>query len=215
MISITKTRVLRGFTIVELLIVIVVVAILAAISVVAYNGIQQRAKNSKTLSLVDQWEKSIRMFQVTSNYLPEDWTCLGNSVDDFPAIAAQQIGVGQCERNIIVVNPSPDWTSELKTVPTTGQTRTTVSLLSDNASLSPGGLDMFRGGSNGYIRGIVYASIFEPERAPDNKPGAFIFFALQNQECPSGTTYRTVDTLRVCAKRLTTDNYMNEIFRPS
>lgn len=36
----------KGFTIVELLIVIVVIAILAAITVVAYNGIQQRAKDS-------------------------------------------------------------------------------------------------------------------------------------------------------------------------
>lgn len=33
----------RGFTIVELLIVIVVIAILAAITIVAYNGVQQRA----------------------------------------------------------------------------------------------------------------------------------------------------------------------------
>lgn len=33
----------RGFTIVELLIVIVVIAILAAITIVAYNGIQSRA----------------------------------------------------------------------------------------------------------------------------------------------------------------------------
>lgn len=35
-----------GFTLVELLIVIVVIAILAAISIVAYNGIQDRAKAS-------------------------------------------------------------------------------------------------------------------------------------------------------------------------
>src|SRR6185312_3650995 len=34
----------RGFTIVELLIVIVVIGILAAITIVAYNGIQQRAR---------------------------------------------------------------------------------------------------------------------------------------------------------------------------
>lgn len=208
-------RLSRGFTIVELLIVIVVIAILAAIAIVAYNGIQDRARNSKTLSLVDQWEKSIRMYQVTSNYLPEDWTCLGNSVNDFPADTSKQIGLGQCERNIIVTNPTPDWTSELKTVPTTGQTRTTVELLSDNASLSPGGIEMLEVGSNGYIRGIVYASIFEPERAPSAKPGAFIFFALKGQECPSGTAYRTLESLRVCAKRLTTDNYINEIFRPS
>ena len=37
----------RGFTIVELLIVVVVIAILAAISIVAYNGIQERARQSK------------------------------------------------------------------------------------------------------------------------------------------------------------------------
>ncbi len=39
-----------GFTIVELLIVIVVIAILAAISIVAYNGVQQRARDSKRTS---------------------------------------------------------------------------------------------------------------------------------------------------------------------
>jgi type IV pilus assembly protein PilA len=36
----------RGFTIVELLIVIVVIGILAAITIVAYNGVQNRAKAS-------------------------------------------------------------------------------------------------------------------------------------------------------------------------
>lgn len=38
----------KGFTIVELLIVIVVIGILAAIVIVAYNGVQNRAKTSKS-----------------------------------------------------------------------------------------------------------------------------------------------------------------------
>ncbi|MDX2776629.1 type II secretion system protein [Streptomyces caniscabiei] len=44
--KIKKMKDERGFTIVELLIVIVVIAILAAIVIVAYNGVQNRAKSS-------------------------------------------------------------------------------------------------------------------------------------------------------------------------
>ena len=44
----------QGFTIVELLIVIVVIAILATITVVAYGGIQNRAKTTKSLATVKQ-----------------------------------------------------------------------------------------------------------------------------------------------------------------
>lgn len=40
----------KGFTIVELLIVIVVIGILAAIVIVAYNGVSNRAKTSKAQS---------------------------------------------------------------------------------------------------------------------------------------------------------------------
>jgi len=49
----------RGFTIVELLIVIVVIAILAAISIVAYNGIQSRSKTSAGQQLAAQIMKKM------------------------------------------------------------------------------------------------------------------------------------------------------------
>lgn len=52
----------QAFTIVELLIVIVVIAILAAISVVAYNGVQQRAKASAIASDLRALDKGFRMF---------------------------------------------------------------------------------------------------------------------------------------------------------
>jgi len=59
----------RGFTIVELLIVIVVIAILAAISIVAYNGIQTRAKTTSSKNAAVQIQKKIEIFNsVTGSY---------------------------------------------------------------------------------------------------------------------------------------------------
>lgn len=55
-----------GFTIVELLIVIVVIAILAAITIVAYNGIQNRAKASSAQTAAAQAGKRIMQFSIES-----------------------------------------------------------------------------------------------------------------------------------------------------
>ena len=49
-----------GFTIVELLIVIVVIAILATISVVAYTGVQVRARDSMRTDNIAKIKKSSR-----------------------------------------------------------------------------------------------------------------------------------------------------------
>lgn len=68
-----------GFTIVELLIVIVVIAILAAISIVSYNGIQERAENSKTVQAVASWVKAMKMYKVEHGNYPTVNTCLGAS----------------------------------------------------------------------------------------------------------------------------------------
>jgi len=57
----------KGFTIVELLIVVVVIAILAAITIVAYNGIQNKAKNSASISNAQQAGKKITMYAVSNS----------------------------------------------------------------------------------------------------------------------------------------------------
>jgi type II secretion system protein G len=60
----------RGFTIVELLIVIVVIAILAAISIVAYNGIQNRTNNSTVQQDLATIAKKIELYKVDNDSYP-------------------------------------------------------------------------------------------------------------------------------------------------
>lgn len=60
----------RGFTIVELLIVVVVIAILAAITIVAYNGISTRAVESTLKSDLSTGAKQIQMFKTTNGAYP-------------------------------------------------------------------------------------------------------------------------------------------------
>lgn len=60
----------RGFTIVELLIVIVVIAILAAIVIVAYNGVTNRAKTSKSQSAASTVIKKIEAYNAEVGSYP-------------------------------------------------------------------------------------------------------------------------------------------------
>ncbi len=52
----------RGFTIVELLIVVVVIAILAAITIVSYNGITNRANASAAKSTAATVQKKVELY---------------------------------------------------------------------------------------------------------------------------------------------------------
>lgn len=72
-------RVQSGFTIVELLIVIVVIAILATITIVAYNGIQDRAKASAASQALANAVKKIKYWQAEqdSTLSPADLATAG------------------------------------------------------------------------------------------------------------------------------------------
>ncbi len=57
----------QGFTIVELLIVVVVIAILAAIAVVAYNGVQERARVSRVQSDLKNVAQVLNLYSITNS----------------------------------------------------------------------------------------------------------------------------------------------------
>jgi prepilin-type N-terminal cleavage/methylation domain-containing protein len=77
-----------GFTIVELLIVIVVIAILAAITIVAYNGVQERARFATYRSDIASINKAVLMYYADNGSYPGGstqncWTNLSSGTGNF------------------------------------------------------------------------------------------------------------------------------------
>lgn len=72
-------KTLSGFTLVELLIVIVVIAILAAITIVAYNGVQNKANDSAVQTDLNSFAKKMELVKI-------------NSGDVYPALLTADMG---------------------------------------------------------------------------------------------------------------------------
>lgn len=60
----------NGFTIVELLIVVVVIGLLAAITIVAYNGIQQRGRDAERSAEMNTIEKALALYFIDNGSYP-------------------------------------------------------------------------------------------------------------------------------------------------
>lgn len=90
-----------GFTLVELLIVIVVIAVLASISTVAYSGVQQRAYSAQIATMASSYKKHFKMMyaehgRTTIAPIPsENSICLG-SPEDYPT--TELFPAGACAR---------------------------------------------------------------------------------------------------------------------
>lgn len=97
----------QGFTIVELLIVIVVIAILAAITIVAFNGIQQRATASLIQSELSQNVKTLASYYITNS-------------DVFPA-DANAGGLSSSADSTLTYEPAPDFKSYCMQIVNKGQ----------------------------------------------------------------------------------------------
>jgi prepilin-type N-terminal cleavage/methylation domain-containing protein len=78
----TKMRSERGFTIVELLIVIVVIGILAAITIVAYNGVTARANTTAAKLAANSVLKKAEAYNAELTGYPVTWGALTTATSD-------------------------------------------------------------------------------------------------------------------------------------
>ncbi len=86
-----------GFTIVELLIVVVVIAILAAISVVAYTNMQDRAYDSRRESDIQLYQKALALARVDDGAFPlvtSGFAYIGSSGGNSAQFRAATVGKG-------------------------------------------------------------------------------------------------------------------------
>lgn len=89
----TKTK--SGFTIVELIIVIVVIAILASISIVAYTGVQAQARDAARIDMVTRIAKGLDMYYGHFNSYPVIWHGVSHETN----CGSQTDNWGHCDRN--------------------------------------------------------------------------------------------------------------------
>lgn len=91
-------KTMSGFTLIEILIVVFIIGIIAGITLVTYNGVQARARNSQTLSAANQWVKILKTYQLRNHRYPELSTCLGSGYGYGVNNDKGSTGVGQCRQ---------------------------------------------------------------------------------------------------------------------
>ncbi|HSW90806.1 MAG TPA: prepilin-type N-terminal cleavage/methylation domain-containing protein [Candidatus Saccharimonadales bacterium] len=86
-----------GFTIVELLIVIVIITILAAITIISYNGIQNRAKDAALNDQIQKLQNAVELYNTANGSYPKsaNWGQMGlaDSTGVWPVQNMAQYGV--------------------------------------------------------------------------------------------------------------------------
>lgn len=108
-----------GFTIVELLIVIVVIGILAAITIVAYTGFQERARFAAMRSDIASLNKAIQLYYADNGTYPITQTTLGT------ACSGSWCGFDQATNDNFIPGLVPKYLSSTTQLPTSNASNET------------------------------------------------------------------------------------------
>ena len=100
----THVRKNTGFTIVELLIIIVVIGILAAITIVAFSGISNRANDTAVQSDLAAMGKKMQLFYAEKGYYPQTvadlaTTSIVASKGSYMTTSTVTVNLGYCSNN--------------------------------------------------------------------------------------------------------------------
>ncbi len=178
----------QGFTIVELLIVIVVIAIIAAISIVTYSGIQQRAQNSAFASTANATVKALKMYYsqeghypVVDDVAPGALTCIG-TVESLPADSSLDLEQGQCYK--LEGGGSSSWGSEANISDGFNTQIQSVVSAVPGSSISYKGRASWSAASQVSVRGLMYS----PGDSAGNSAYLIYFLKGSNQPCDVGIT---------------------------
>lgn len=211
----------EGFTIVELLIVIVVIAILATIGVVAYNGIQKRAVNAQVLVSVRNYEVMLKNTLAYSKMYPNltsDSTLVwnGDTVDGVPACLGTGMNdtdhdaTGYCYN--IYVSHQNFWrnggNSQANGVSTSTLGTSYSNFIRKATGDSPPTVSAHKpveissGSVKKHSTGIMYGfnlppvpNSYESAYNPNAKSGVFLYYVLYGRTCAANDTEVSLDTL--------------------
>ena len=177
----------NGFTIVELLIVIVVIGILAAITIVSFNGVSARANDTARITKITNMAKALEQYkidngsypQIQDGYVKEGTTC-GSATENW----------GHCDRGKLLTDALAPY---MKIDPTSLSDATQGDYWYHYTSQSPDnfqtyGLMVYLQGNGGANDGGYYASAYEVGTKPRYCTGKY-----------TGTNANWTSYVTVCA----------------
>ena len=171
----------RGFTLVELLIVIVVISILAGVTVTAFRGVQGRAHMASAGAARASVVKLLKIYKQEHGGYPKpasnDTVCIGEAAS-YPA--ANGFVAGQCQYSDYTATSVSTDAALTATLQTYGKT--------PFVNWPPATEDYaFEGSGKDFYRGLFYMA---NSGVGTTSPTAYLWFYIPGQNtCPAGVGY--------------------------